>query len=458
MASAVSACVVSGSGRAIQALLLAGDVIVSASSNGEIATWKLVANASGLSTKQVAKVCGAHQRERVTCLAGVPTNSGRSVVASGGFDGRVRLWSIPKLEPLGQGVSVVPPGVRLFAIDACPTHVAAGGGDDGGVVKGILSLVRLGASGRSLLTPPSVTPQAHNDNIYAVTFSSSGRSDEAQRELLWSGGRDGVLQLRELVLPSGYSRVLQRVVMGSSIRCIAFSAAYSAVWCGTSTGLVAAFDVELSVRSPVTTSVHHEAVYAMVVVASSGDCSRLLTCGKDGRICKLHGSRPHTKRRQGDPGATEELFRIPSAAVGASPYLESICSVSRSGKRPDSVVCGARDGRLVVLTLEAGASVLKKPAGAKAAALPDSLSVPLVRRRPAGIVATVPSRTGVPPGRPTAPSASKVFSVGVKKPIAKRPSAMVAPGATVTGGRLDGPMRRTGSRVLRWVPGTRWEP
>lgn len=470
----------------MQALAYAAGYIVSASSHGDIVVWKLGAQAE---FGKVKHVDGAHGGERVVSL--VALSALRPSVASCGFDGVVKVWSLPELEVLGE--CNCQPMKRLFCIDSIGRFIAVGGGDDGGTLGGCLALTVL-FSGSLKLGTPKVLVRAHADNVYAVAFTKM-----KDTTYLWSGGRDGAMQLRDVT--AGSHKVLRTVVIGDSVRSLAVSTRLQAVYVGTSGGTISVFDALIRKCAPLTASVHHRAVYGMAV-CHIGDDARapaqdqgavLFSCGKDGCIRSLHGTRPTTSKRQGDPGMAEEWFMLEPDTTGAPPFLESIVyAPPGTGRQRGCVVAGSRDGRLVAVAVSlrtddsSGAAAADAPwslVKPRPAALADAPREPPLRgqeattgsmsllQRPTAASALAPTPRGPPPQRKRPREATAVkedLAVGSeeKRPVLKKPATGRRPqaaGAVVKKPAAQddaqkGSPYRLGSFAVGWQSGARWEP
>lgn len=384
-------------GRTVQALALANNLLFSASSEGDIASWSVFA---GGNVKEKRRAKSAHAGERVTGLAVIRSSS----LASIGFDGCLRIWTLDTLQEVAHIPTGLPASVRLFVLEASSNWLVAGSGDDGAKAGGCLSI--WGIQDDSKPSGESKNHiRAHSDNVYGVAL------EEATQSLLWSGGRDGALQLRELS-GSGEAKLLRRITVGESVRSVCVSAEAGAVWCGTKFGILNVCDLKLA-KAPLTLSVHRGALYSIVCLRFQGK-TVLLTSGKDFRLCSVTGSSPPGTKLRGEPGSANELFSSEPHAGRAPPFLESLCVFTpRSG--PSTVLAGARDGRLVVASLS----------------LCSGLGTP-VRKRPASVM-----------------ELSTTSEVS-KKPASNQPSPAAAPAA--------GPLRRMGSAVVSWISGARWDP
>lgn len=386
--------------RTIQSLVLTGDAVVSASSDGSLASWTKVNG----ELVEVSRKEAAHGKERVTGLCAL----GKSQVASIGFDGFVRIWTIPALELSKDLPSGLPANVRLFAVKASKSFIVASGGDDGKTSKGCFSVWQMARS-----DSPKVEPWAHQDNIYGLALEEPKPGSRRVCAKLWTGGRDGVLQMYD-VFDGPAVNLLKRVSVGSSIRSLCVSVEAKAVWCGTSGGVLHVFSTDLSTPS-LTLPVHDGALYEIICAKASQHLNRteLLTCGKDFRLCSITGSVAPNKKRRGRTGSVHELvLQKPKDQEEhkPAPFLESMC-LNVQGNRLTAFV-GARDGRVLIAELQVTStpstptSPLKRPATLRTAVKRPASVVTQrpSKRRPAGLLGRLAKR---PAARTVSPKTHK---------------------------------------------------
>eukprot|EP00746_Dinoflagellata_sp_MGD_P061508 gnl/MRDRNA2_/MRDRNA2_26015_c0_seq1.p1 gnl/MRDRNA2_/MRDRNA2_26015_c0~~gnl/MRDRNA2_/MRDRNA2_26015_c0_seq1.p1 ORF type:complete len:377 (-),score=62.60 gnl/MRDRNA2_/MRDRNA2_26015_c0_seq1:139-1269(-) len=353
-----------GHSRTVQALVAFGDTVISASSDGAITKWHLTIDGK---FEEKQSIPNAHGGTRVTCLV-IVENSGsihQPLLLSGGFDGKMRVWELPDLKC--SVVNDVLEGLAIFAIAATDHHVYLGGGDDGKHVGGAMGIVPFENSFKNSAVHKGKS--MHTDNIYALAAYQHPDSTKECTERIWSGGRDGKVLLHELVNGT-YTQLacIQVRDVGESVRSICVTS--ESIFCGTRSGTLHVFDRLLAHGSKKFEGLHAGALYGMVARDAESKEPVLLTCSKDGRLCIVSGLQFRSE------ASYHELMIFPRLDPEKPAWGESFCLTSAH------VICGARDGRLMMLPL---ANAFHKAAKGipLANTFHEAKGSPAVKRKPA---------------------------------------------------------------------------
>ncbi|KAI3432393.1 hypothetical protein D9Q98_003949 [Chlorella vulgaris] len=227
----------------VNGLALAGDVLVSCSSDKTLRVWQP-------DSPEPALGCLQGHSDYVTALAACADGS---VLASGGLRGEVLLWDLATLRGImagstqDQGYSAstaeVPrASVYAVAINAAGTLIAAGSTQGVSVVD-----VR---SGRSVMQL-----KGHTDNVRSLQLEAEGR-------LLLSGSADHTMRLWDL----GQQRCVQTLAVHTdSVWALAATPSFAAVFSGGRDGCI--YRTRLSTRVSELLAVEQRPVLALAVAS-----------------------------------------------------------------------------------------------------------------------------------------------------------------------------------------------
>jgi WD40 repeat protein len=323
--------VLRGHTGAVWCVALSGDggVVASGGADGTVRLWSLAAandrpdarlGMLEASTGQALAILPAHSGG----VWGVALSDDGQLVASGGADGRVRLWSLADLgDPRpaqevnpGRALATMeshPGGVWGVALSADGELLATGGAD--GTVR-LWSLASLGDRRDTMLgmqetsiVSPMATLEGHTSGVWRVALSSDG-------QLLISAGADGTVRLWE----PGTGRlvaILQGHTHAGAIWGLALSADGTLLASGGAEGALRLW--EASTGRPL--AILRGRTGAVWGVAMSADGELLASGGADGavRVWSLTGATrrtvvaPTASRDTPEPGG---VLGTPRAGTG----------------------------------------------------------------------------------------------------------------------------------------------
>lgn len=219
------------------------------------------------------------------------------LLASGGWDGTVRLWSMPSGRARGALLSGHAPAINAAAFSPDGTLIATGGED--GTAR--LWDVRTGR-------PRGAALIGHDAAVNAVSFSPDG-------ELLATAGEDGTARLWDV--RSGKARGAPLDWRSGELQDVAFSPDSETLAVAGADGLVRLWDVAAGRPRGAPLAAHHGEVWGL---AFSPDGTRLATAGEDGtaRIWDLPSGAPHGNPLRGHAGGVWKVAFSPDGTLLAT--------------------------------------------------------------------------------------------------------------------------------------------